>query len=113
MEPTTRVYIGNLDPAVTQEEMEEESRRFGETTSVWVARSPPGFAFIEFADVRDAQACVEGLDGVRLGSQQCRAQFAKNKGRNARPEPAARPFVEVCTRVRRHTIFIPCIQMTY
>ena len=30
-----------------------------------------------------------------------------------RPEPAARPFVEVCTRVRRHTIFIPCIQMTY
>ena len=62
MEATNRVYVGNLDPSVTQQEMEAETRRFGETTSVWVARSPPGFAFIEFAEVRDAQACIDGLD---------------------------------------------------
>ena len=86
MEPTNRVYVGNLDPTVTQSEMEAEVQRFG-ATSVWVARSPPGFAFIEFNEVSDAQACVDGLDGVRLGSQNVKAQFAKTQGRKERPVP--------------------------
>ena len=41
-----RVYIGNLDPHVPQEELDAECRRFGNLTSVWVARNPPGFAFV-------------------------------------------------------------------
>jgi len=87
MEATNRVYIGNLDPTYTQQEMEAETQRFGPTQSVWVARSPPGFAFIEYHEISHAQACVEGLDGVRLGSQCVKAQFAKTQGRKSRPEP--------------------------
>jgi len=30
---------------------------------VWVARNPPGFAFVEFEDPRDAEDAVRGLDG--------------------------------------------------
>lgn len=37
--------------------------RFGNLRSVWVARRPPGFAFIEFEDPRDADAAVAKLDG--------------------------------------------------
>ncbi|KAG1326515.1 putative cyclic nucleotide-gated ion channel 5 [Cocos nucifera] len=32
-------------------------------TSVWVARKPPGFAFIDFDDRRDAQDAIRELDG--------------------------------------------------
>ncbi|KAL5989789.1 hypothetical protein ACLOJK_010683 [Asimina triloba] len=30
---------------------------------VWVARNPPGYAFIEFDDRRDADDAISGLDG--------------------------------------------------
>ena len=32
--------------------------------SVWVARKPPGFAFIDFDDRRDAEDAVRDLDGM-------------------------------------------------
>ena len=31
--------------------------------SVWVARRPPGYAFIEFDDKRDALDAIHALDG--------------------------------------------------
>jgi RNA recognition motif-containing protein len=32
--------------------------------SVWVARKPPGFAFIDFDDRRDAEDAIRDLDGM-------------------------------------------------
>lgn len=32
--------------------------------SVWVARRPPGYAFIDFDDRRDAQDAIRELDGM-------------------------------------------------
>ena len=101
MEATNRVYVGNLDPSVTQQEMEAETRRFGQTTSVWVAKSPPGFAFVEFAEVRDAQAFIDGLDGYRMGSQTCKVQFAKSQGRKAPPAP-----VPIANRATKHRVVV-------
>lgn len=34
--------------------------------SVWVARRPPGYAFIDFDDRRDAQDAIRELDGEQL-----------------------------------------------
>lgn len=31
--------------------------------SVWVARKPPGYAFVEFDDRRDALDAIRALDG--------------------------------------------------
>ncbi|KAG4921306.1 hypothetical protein JHK85_050912 [Glycine max] len=36
---------------------------FGHKCSVWVARRPPGYAFIEFDDRRDALDAIQALDG--------------------------------------------------
>ncbi|KAI4976538.1 hypothetical protein ZWY2020_050145 [Hordeum vulgare] len=58
-----RVYVGSLDPAVTARELEDEFRVFGVLRSVWVARKPPGFAFVDFDDRRDAQDAIKDLDG--------------------------------------------------
>ncbi|KAK6927714.1 RNA recognition motif domain, partial [Dillenia turbinata] len=58
----TRVYVGNLDSRVTEGELEDEFRVFGVIRSVWVARRPPGYAFIDFDDRRDAQDAIRELD---------------------------------------------------
>ncbi|XP_054791750.1 serine/arginine-rich splicing factor RSZ22-like [Prosopis cineraria] len=59
----TRVYVGNLDSRVTERDLEDEFRVFGVIRSVWVARRPPGYAFIDFDDRRDAQDAIRELDG--------------------------------------------------
>ncbi|XP_019163920.1 PREDICTED: serine/arginine-rich splicing factor RSZ21A [Ipomoea nil] len=59
----SRVYVGNVDPRATERELEDEFRIYGVLRSVWVARRPPGYAFIEFDDRRDALDAVRGLDG--------------------------------------------------
>ena len=38
--------------------------RYGQIRSIWVARKPPGFAFVEFNDARDADDAVRKLDGA-------------------------------------------------
>jgi len=63
--------------------------RFGPTKSVWVARSPPGFAFIEFETEQDAQACIDVVHDARLGHQNVTAQFAKTNG--PKEPPPAKP----------------------
>ena len=64
------------------------------TKSVWVARSPPGFAFIEFETEQDAQACIDVVHDARLGHQNVTAQFAKTNGPKepppAKPAPSCR-----------------------
>ncbi|KAI4304958.1 hypothetical protein MLD38_040411 [Melastoma candidum] len=59
----SRVYVGNLDPRVSERDLEDEFRVFGVLKSVWVARRPPGYAFIEFDDRRDALDAIRSLDG--------------------------------------------------
>ncbi|TYI97764.1 hypothetical protein E1A91_D01G165800v1 [Gossypium mustelinum] len=59
----SRVYVGNLDPRVMERDLEDEFRIFGVLRSVWVARRPPGYAFIEFDDRRDAMDAIRELDG--------------------------------------------------
>ncbi|XP_044471975.1 serine/arginine-rich splicing factor RSZ22-like [Mangifera indica] len=59
----SRVYVGNLDSRATERDLEDEFRVFGVIRSVWVARRPPGYAFIDFDDYRDAQDAIRELDG--------------------------------------------------
>lgn len=36
--------------------------------SVWVARRPPGYAFIDFDDRRDAEDAIREIDGMESSS---------------------------------------------
>ena len=40
---------------------------FGVIESVWVARRPPGYAFIDFEDRRDAEDAIREIDGMCEG----------------------------------------------
>ena len=58
-----KVYVGGLTRNASKEELEREFGRYGKLRSVFVARNPPGFGFVEFEDNQDAEDAVRALDG--------------------------------------------------
>jgi hypothetical protein len=62
-----KVYVGNLGSSASKHEIESAFSKYGPLRNVWVARNPPGFAFVEFEDPRDAEDAVRGLDGTWVG----------------------------------------------
>jgi RNA recognition motif-containing protein len=50
-----KVYVGNLDQRATKHQIEDIFSKYGPLRNVWVARNPPGFAFVEYEDSRDAE----------------------------------------------------------
>ena len=59
----TKVYVGGLTKDASRDEIERAFEYYGKLKNVFVARNPPGFAFVEFDDNRDAEDAVRGLDG--------------------------------------------------
>ena len=59
----SRIYLGNLEPRADQRDIEDFFRKHGRINNIWVARQPPGFAFVDFDDPRDAEDAVRDLDG--------------------------------------------------
>ena len=59
-----KIYVGDLPRDASEKEIERAFSYYGPLRSVWVAKNPPGFAFVEFEDNRDADDAVRGLDGT-------------------------------------------------
>lgn len=77
MPPRTRVYVGDLGSGGSKYELEREFGTFGKLRSVWVARNPPGFAFVDFEDPRDAEDAVYDMDGKTVCGVRIRVELAK------------------------------------
>uniref|UniRef100_A0A158R3W7 RRM domain-containing protein n=1 Tax=Syphacia muris TaxID=451379 RepID=A0A158R3W7_9BILA len=76
-----KVYVGGLPNDATSQELEDAFHRFGRIRKVWVARRPPGFAFIEFEDSRDAEDAVRALDGTRICGVRARVELSHGRRR--------------------------------
>ncbi len=63
-----KVYVGGLSRNASREEIENAFGRYGKLRNVFVARNPPGFAFVEFDDPQDAEDSVRALDGRSLNT---------------------------------------------
>ncbi|KAI6231821.1 RRM domain-containing protein [Aphelenchoides besseyi] len=77
-----KVYIGGLPEDATTQEIEDAFHRFGRIRKVWVARRPPGFAFVEFEDSRDAEDAVKAMDGNRICGVRARVELSHGRRRN-------------------------------
>lgn len=53
-----KLYVGDLGSNASKPELEDAFSYYGPLRNVWVARNPPGFAFVEFEDPRDAEDAV-------------------------------------------------------
>ena len=73
-----RVYVGDLGNNGDVDDLRRVFLRYGAVQDVWVAHKPPGFAFVFYKTVREAQEAVRGANGrticgvrvrVRMGSE--------------------------------------------
>ncbi|XP_014601664.1 PREDICTED: serine/arginine-rich splicing factor 7-like isoform X2 [Polistes canadensis] len=90
-----KVYVGDLGSRVTKQELQDAFSFYGPLRSVWVARNPPGFAFVEFDDARDAEDAIRGLDGRTICGRRIRVELSNCKrlrDRGSSRRSVARPF---------------------
>ncbi|KAL3841904.1 hypothetical protein ACJMK2_019993 [Sinanodonta woodiana] len=86
-----KVYVGDLGYGVAKQELEDVFGRYGRLKNVWVARNPPGFAFVEFEDPRDAEDACRALDGTRINGSRVRVEMSNGKSRRgSRGSPSSR-----------------------
>jgi len=79
-----KVYVGNLGNNASKNELESAFGKYGPLKNVWVARNPPGFAFIEFEDPRDAEDACSHLDGTRVCGSRVRVEMSNGRSRGGR-----------------------------
>ena len=65
------IYVGNLAPEVTEEELRQEFTAFGKVTSVNIIKDryssqPRGFGFVEMPSMTEGQAAISSLKGKVL-----------------------------------------------
>lgn len=80
MRPTS-VFVGGLGDDIQREDLEREFNKFGTMNKIWVARNPPGFAFIEFEDDQDANDAIKEMNGAMINGSQIRVDLSRNSGK--------------------------------
>ena len=59
-------------------DLEEAFTKFGRINKVWIARTPPGFGFVEYEDERDAEDAIKEMDNkcvrLRIAASTARAR---------------------------------------
>ncbi|XP_036029704.1 serine/arginine-rich splicing factor 3-like [Onychomys torridus] len=85
-----KVYVGNLGNNGNKTELEQAFGYYGPLRRVWVARNPPGFAFVEFEDPRDAADAVRELDGRTPRGCRVRVELlnGEKRSQNRGPPPS-------------------------
>ncbi|KAG0228054.1 hypothetical protein B0O80DRAFT_481470 [Mortierella sp. GBAus27b] len=80
----TNVYVKNLDPEVSQEEVEAIFAKYGPVTSCFIASDEngrsKGFAFVNFEDHNDAQRAVDELHETDYKEKKLFVTRAQKKG---------------------------------
>jgi len=76
-----KVYVGDLGYGCAKQELEEKFAKYGEIRNIWVARQPPGFAFVEFEDSRDAEDACRALDGTKINGRRARVEMSSGRSR--------------------------------
>jgi len=65
------IYVGNLSPEVTEDDLREAFESYGQVTSVKVIKDkftgePRGFGFIEMPGRQEAKSAMDGLNTTEL-----------------------------------------------
>ena len=77
-----KIYVGNLSYEVTEEDLRQEFKAFGEVKSVSIITDkytgrPKGFAFVEMESVSEGQAAITSLNGKTLNERMIKVDAAR------------------------------------
>ena len=78
------IYVGNLSSEVTEEELKEAFKEFGEVTSVNIIKNkvtglPRGFGFVEMVSDEATKAAIAGVNGKELKGKPLTVNEARPK----------------------------------
>ncbi|HTP96686.1 MAG TPA: hypothetical protein VMK05_12610 [Burkholderiales bacterium] len=78
------IFVGNLAPEVTEAQLAELFRKFGDVKSVQVARvmftdAPRGFGFVEMPGKLHSLAAIAGLNGKEFAGRPLKVNEARPK----------------------------------
>ncbi|XP_060219252.1 serine/arginine-rich splicing factor SR30-like [Lycium barbarum] len=72
------IYVGNLPGDIREREVEDLFYKYGPIVEIdlKVPPRPPGYAFVEFEDERDADDAIRGRDGYDFDGHRLRVELA-------------------------------------
>lgn len=72
------IYVGNLPGDIREREVEDLFYKYGPIVEIdlKVPPRPPGYAFVEFEDPRDADDAIRGRDGYEFDGHRLRVELA-------------------------------------
>jgi RNA recognition motif-containing protein len=81
------IYVGNLSPDVTNDDLKEAFEAFGQLTSVNVIKDKQtgesrGFGFVEMSSKEEAQSAINGLNGTDLKGETLNVNEARPRPEN-------------------------------
>lgn len=87
---SSKIFVGNLNFATTDEELRALFGEIGEVVDVHIPKDretgrPRGFAFVRFASEEHARQAVEQMHGREVGGRALRLDIAEDRPRPARP----------------------------
>ncbi|VAH26574.1 unnamed protein product [Triticum turgidum subsp. durum] len=83
------IYVGNLPGDIREREVEDLFYKYGRIVEIdlKVPPRPPGFAFVEFEDPRDAEDAIHGRDGYNFDGNRLRVELAHGGRANSSSLP--------------------------
>jgi RNA recognition motif-containing protein len=86
---TMDIYVGNLGPDVTETEIEELFKPFGQVASVQLMRElftgkGRGFGFVEMPGRQQSAAAITGLNGKELAGRPLKVNEARERPQRGR-----------------------------
>ncbi|KAL1992962.1 hypothetical protein VTN49DRAFT_3719 [Thermomyces lanuginosus] len=108
VEVGAELFVGNLDPMVTEQMLYETFSRFGTLLTIpKIARDEQnmskGYGFVSFADFESSDAAIANMNGQYLMNKQVSVQYAyKKDGKGERHGDAAERML--AAQARKHNV---------
>ncbi|CAI9103437.1 OLC1v1001917C4 [Oldenlandia corymbosa var. corymbosa] len=80
------IYVGNLPGDIREKEVEHLFDKYGPIVDIdlKIPPRPPGYAFVEFEDSRDAEDAIRGRDGCSFDGHRLRVELAHGRRGSSR-----------------------------
>ncbi|MFQ6618899.1 MAG: RNA recognition motif domain-containing protein [Fidelibacterota bacterium] len=83
------IYVGNLSPEVTEEDLRKSFETFGQVASVTIIKDKfsgesRGFGFVEMPAKAEAQSAITGLNGKELKGRMLNVNEARPRSEGRR-----------------------------